>query len=173
MVQSSKLGDRRAMEGLIRQYQTPVYNAAFRMLGNPDDAADVTQITFLKVVEKLDQYNPAYRFFSWLYRIALNESINRLKGRKKNESYEESSDDSQPTPDQSLDAHQTSSEIQSVLMELPSDSRAVIVLKYFTECSYKEMSQVLDLPEKTVKSRLFSARQLMKTKLETIGILSS
>ena len=72
-------GDRQAIEGLLFKYEKPVYNAAYRMLNSPDDARDVTQTVFLKVIENLHSFDPQYRFFSWIYRIALNESINCLK----------------------------------------------------------------------------------------------
>ena len=66
-------GDRQALTALIEAYQKPLYNAAYRILGNPDDAADATQAAFLKAFEHLRKYNPKYKFFSWIYRIALNE----------------------------------------------------------------------------------------------------
>ncbi|MDH3276386.1 MAG: sigma-70 family RNA polymerase sigma factor, partial [Gammaproteobacteria bacterium] len=71
-------GDRKALETLLIQYEKPVFNAAFRMLDSRDDAMDVTQTVFLKVFENLDHYDPSRRFFSWIYRITLNESINWL-----------------------------------------------------------------------------------------------
>ena len=71
-------GDRQAIEGLLFKYEKPVYNAAYRMLNSSEDARDVTQTVFLKVIENLDSYDPRYKFFSWIYRIALNESINCL-----------------------------------------------------------------------------------------------
>ena len=72
-------GDREAFTALVVRYQRPLYNAAFWVLRSADDANDVTQIVFLKVAEQLDEYDPKYRFFSWIYRIAVNESLNMLR----------------------------------------------------------------------------------------------
>ena len=85
LLNDCKRGDRKALDSLVRRYERPVYNAAYRMLGNPDEAADVTQTVFLKAFENLDRFNPKYKFFSWIYRIAINESINQLKKRGRTE----------------------------------------------------------------------------------------
>ena len=69
-------GDRAAFGALVVRYQKPVYNAALRMLRDPEDARDVTQTTFLKAFARLEDFDPRFKFFSWLYRIAINESIN-------------------------------------------------------------------------------------------------
>ena len=81
LIERGRRGDRQALGGLLNRYQGPVFNAALRIVGNPDDASDVTQSVFLKAFENLDRYDPAYRFFSWIYRIAVNESINHNKRR--------------------------------------------------------------------------------------------
>lgn len=162
-------GDRRALEELLEKYQRPVYNAAFRMLGNPEDASDVTQAVFLKVFEHLDRYDPEYKFFSWIYRIAINESINQFKRAKR----EAELDDNQPSPgrgpteEAELDAD--SRRVQEALMTLQEDYRMVIVLRHFSELSYREISEVLHIPEITVKSRLYTARQLLKDRLQAAG----
>ncbi len=83
LVQRCRAGDRRAFEALVGRYEKPVFNAALRMLRNPEDARDVAQTVFLKAFEHLADYDPKYRFYSWIYRIALNESINILNGRKR------------------------------------------------------------------------------------------
>src|SRR5262249_48526730 len=75
-------GDRDAFERLVMRYQKPVFNVALRMLRNRQDALDVAQTTFLKAFEHLADYDPAFRFYSWLYRIAINESLNALALRR-------------------------------------------------------------------------------------------
>ena len=86
LLEDCKRGDRQALESLVRRYERPVFNAAYRMLGNPDEAADVAQTTFLKAFEHLDRFNPKFKFFSWIYRIAVNESINQINRRNRLES---------------------------------------------------------------------------------------
>jgi RNA polymerase sigma-70 factor (ECF subfamily) len=166
MVMGCQNGDRRAMDTLVRQMQTPVFNAAYRMLGNTDEAADVTQTTFLKVFENIQRFDPARRLFSWIYRIALNESIDQLKRRKRTEPLEDAPTSDTDLPQEVAAASQLSDEVQKTLMQLNEEHRTVIVLHYFADCSYKEIGRILELPEKTVKSRLFTARQQMKIKLQ-------
>jgi RNA polymerase sigma-70 factor (ECF subfamily) len=139
------------------------------MLGNVDEAADVTQTAFMKLFENIGHFDSSFRLFSWIYRITLNEAINQLNRRKKFEPLEEP-----PCPDrdelqESLAASQLSSHVQAVLMELQEDHRTVIVLRYFSECSYRQIGEILELPENTIKSRLFTARQQLKSRLQQHG----
>jgi RNA polymerase sigma-70 factor (ECF subfamily) len=165
-----KQGDRQAFEALLVKYEKPVYNAAYRMLHNPDDARDVTQTVFLKVYEHLDQYDPSHRFFSWIYRIALNESINCLKKSSRQEALEHETADQRDGPEQQAGDAELGEAMEAALMMLKSDYRAVIVLKHVLGCSYIEISEVLDIPEKTVKSRLYTARQLLQERLTQQGL---
>jgi len=170
LVQRCRQGDERAFEVLLREYQRPVYNAAFRILGNPDDAADATQAAFLKAFENLDSYDPKYKFFSWIYRIAVNGSINQVKRNRKLEPMDEEPTANGGGPDLELEGGDLSRCIQEGLMALTDDYRTVVVLRHFSDLSYREISDVLAIPEKTVKSRLYSARQSMKEGLVARGI---
>lgn len=172
-IRNCQRGDRQAMEALVKMYERPVYNAAFRMLGNCDDAADVTQNTFLKVFQNIDKYNPKFKFFSWIYRIAMNESINFLNRHPATEALSPSCASPEQGPENLADQGQVGRELQAVLMELTEDYRSVIVLKYFSDCSYQQMADILHIPEKTVKSRLFTARKCMKETLERHGVALS
>jgi RNA polymerase sigma-70 factor (ECF subfamily) len=163
-------GDRRAFETLLVRYEKPVYNAAYRMLHNRDDARDVTQTVFLKVYENLDQYNPAHRFFSWVYRIALNESINWLKKSNRQEALDYEAEDQGDGPEAMANDQQLGEGMEAALMRISSDYRAVIILKHILGCSYIEISEVLDIPEKKVKSRLYTARQLLQESLTQQGL---
>ncbi|NOR20637.1 MAG: sigma-70 family RNA polymerase sigma factor [Xanthomonadales bacterium] len=154
------------MSQLISQYQRPVFNAAYRILGNKDDAADATQVVFLKVFEHIADYDPEFKFFSWIYRIAINESLNQVKKRRKQESLADSQASPWRGPAEELDSARLSSRVQAALMQLNEDYRTVVVLKHISGCSYQQIGEILQLPEKTVKSRLYSARQLMKKALQ-------
>ncbi len=162
-------GDRQAFEALLIQYEKPVFNAAYRMLNNREDASDVTQTVFLKVYENFDSFDPSRRFFSWVYRITLNESINWLGKQKRLEPLQHEPADDGKSPEQEVASAELSAEVQAALMTIKTDYRTVIVLKHFLGCSYMEISEVLEIPEKTVKSRLFSARQLLKDALTNTG----
>ena len=171
LVERCRNGDANALEALVVRYQRPIYNAAFRVLGNAEDASDITQSVFLKVAERLDDYDPQYRFFSWIYRIALNESLNVLRRQGREDQMD---DESEPAGPERLDPERLASEaqvsrrVQGALMTLKIDDRAVLTLRHFSECSYREIAQILDLDEKTVKSRLFEARQRLRELLRDL-----
>jgi RNA polymerase sigma-70 factor (ECF subfamily) len=170
LIERCSKGDRRAFEALLIRYEKPVYNAAFRMLHNAEDARDVTQTVFLKVYENLDQYDPAHRFFSWVYRIALNESINWLKKSNRLEALDYETADTGDGPEAKANDEQLGAGMEAALMGISSDYRAVIILKHVLGCSYIEISEVLDIPEKKVKSRLYTARQLLQESLTQQGL---
>jgi len=163
-------GDRKAFETLLVQYEKPVFNAAFRMLNSADDASDVTQTVFLKVFENFDHFDPSRRFFSWIYRITLNESINWLGKSNRLQPLQYEAADEGRSIEQEVDSANLSQDVQAALMSIKTDYRSVIVLKHFLGCSYNEISQILEIPEKKVKSRLFSARQQLKDALTRTGI---
>jgi RNA polymerase sigma-70 factor (ECF subfamily) len=165
LIERCRSGDRKAFEALLLEYEKPVFNAAYRMLNSRDDAQDVTQTVFLKVFENFDKYDPSRRFFSWIYRITLNESINWLGKTNRLTPLETETADEGKGPDEQFDSDQASRSVQAALMTIKSDYRSVVVLKHFLGCSYTEISQVLDIPEKKVKSRLYSARQQLKDAL--------
>lgn len=169
LIERCQRGDRRALEELLQQYQRPVFNVALRMLGNTSDASDITQTAFLKVFENLDRYNPEHKFFSWVYRIAINESINLIKRGRRTETLDESRPSSSPGPAEEAESSADSVRVQQALMELSEDYRMVIVLRHFSELSYQEISKILHIPEITVKSRLYSARQNLKDQLIASG----
>lgn len=159
------------MAALLTHYEKPVYNVAFRMLGNTEDAADVTQTVFLKVFQRIRQYDPGYRFFSWIYRIAVNESIDQLAHRKPSQSFNDDLPGDDAPPDTAA-RDQLEQQVQQVMAEMSDEHRAVVVLRYFTDCDYRQISVTLGIPEKTVRSRLFEARRQMRGKLHRNGMLS-
>ena len=169
LIERCMSGDRAAFEALLAEYEKPVFNAAYRMLNSRDDARDVTQTVFLKVFENLDKFDPKRRFFSWIYRITLNESINWLSKSKRLQPLQFEARDDGNSPEQAVDSANLSRDVQAALMSIKTDYRTVVVLKHFLGCSYLEISQILDIPEKTVKSRLYSARQLLKDALGQTG----
>ena len=171
LVRRCREGDRTAFEQLVVRYQKPVFNAALRLLRDPEDARDVAQTTFLKVYEHLGDYNPSFKFYSWIYRIAINESLNALGSRKPCEGLNGEEADTAPGPDRQLEGEQTGQAIEEALMRIKPELRAVVVLRHFMQLSYQDMGDILLLPEKTVKSRLYSARQLLRDRLLQRGAI--
>ena len=164
-------GDRDAFTSLVVRYQRPIYNAAFWVLRRADDASDITQEVFLKVAERRDDYDPKFKFFSWIYRIAINESLNLLRQNRR-ETLDDDIDLPAPesaSPEQQLGNAQLSERIRSAMMSMTVNDRVVLSLRHFSECSYEAIAQILDLEEKTVKSRLFESRQRLRSLLADLG----
>ncbi len=165
LVSRCKQRERRAFEELVQRYQDVVYRVACRMLGNAEDAEDLAQTVFLKVAERIDDYNPKYKFFSWIYRITVNECLNQRREGRSEDRLEESRVAGGAAADELFIQDETNAGLQRAIMKLSEEYRAVVVLRHFEGLSYEEISGVLKIPEKTVKSRLFSARQLLRTML--------
>ena len=160
-------GDLSAFEALVEKYERPIFAAAYRVVGDFETARDVAQTAFVKAFERLEDYNPRYKFFSWLYRIAINESINLVKRQSsfREEPVTPSTAVAGESPEQEVARREVRDRIQDALNRMDPKYRVMIVLKHVAECSYREIGQVLDLPEKIVKSRLFRARRMMKDML--------
>jgi RNA polymerase sigma-70 factor, ECF subfamily len=161
-------GQREAAGGLVDRYQHHLFNVALRMLGNVEDAEDVTQTVFLNAFRKLRTYNPKYKFFSWVYRMTVNESLNVIKRRKRTVTLEALPPVPAPgaTADRTTEAEDL---VGKALMRLKPDDRAVVVLKHFASFSYEEIAEVLEIPVRTVKSRLFTARDRLRLALREEG----
>jgi RNA polymerase sigma-70 factor (ECF subfamily) len=157
-------GQRDAAGGLVDRYQKRLYNVALRMLDNAQDAEDVTQTVFFNAFVKLRTYDPKYRFFSWIYRMTVNESLNVLKRRKRTVTLDD--DPAIPAPGPAPDwAVDMQDRVGKALMSLKPDDRAVVVLKHFVFFSYEEIAEVMEIPVRTVKSRLFTARERLRVTL--------
>jgi RNA polymerase sigma-70 factor (ECF subfamily) len=171
LVCESRQGNRESFERLLTRYEKPIFNAAYRVLHDYEDAKDVTQNVFLKAFGNLEHFDPKHRFFSWIYRIALNESFNLCKSRRRFEPAEDIRVEEQNTPENLLSRKELDGVVQAALMSIGFEYRVVIVLRHFNDFSYQEMSDILEIPEKTVKSRLFTARTLLRDILCRRGIL--
>jgi len=175
LVEQTLQGRREAFGRLVERYQKPVFNVALRMLHDEADAEDAAQTTFIRAYQKLGTFDPAQKFFSWLYRIVVNESLNMLKRRGRFERFEggtgdKVADGGDQEREAGVEQEAREQRIQEGLMELKAEQRAVIVLKHFEGLSYAEIGEVLEIPEKKVKSRLFAARTVLRNVLIRKGI---
>jgi RNA polymerase sigma-70 factor (ECF subfamily) len=153
-------GDISSFSVLVERYQRVLYNLALRMLGDPEDARDASQTAFLKAWEKLSSFNPRFRFFSWIYRITVNECLNQIDRRRRVESLDPTfSLPSREDAAAGVRAREASEQVQQALLRLTPEHREVVILRHFMEMSYVEIAGTLTIPEKTVKSRLFEARR--------------
>lgn len=171
---------RQALEGnldmfgeLVQLYQQPIFNLAYRMLGDPQEAEDAAQEAFIRAYSHLGNYDTNRPFKTWLFSIASNHCIDRLRKRRLTwVSIDEPlpphpalvSD--QHDPEQSLLDQERSMMVQELLHELSPDYRAAVILRYWYDMSYAEIAETLETTESAIKSRLFRARQTLAGILE-------
>lgn len=173
-------GDEAAFKELVRRYQNQITNYVYRMLNDYDRAVDLAQETFVRVYTSAERYQATYSFSTYIYRIAHNLAISELRQRKRrrlipfptffsdkdSEEIEvEIEDKRQVLADDSMIADERRLAVQKAIASLPEKYRAALVLCDIEEKSYEEISEVLDLPVGTVKSRINRARNLLKDKL--------
>jgi len=171
LVKKCLRGDLKAFELLVDKYQKSIFNAALRICNDFDSAEDISQAAFVKAYEKLESYDPKYKFFSWIYRIVLNEALNFMNRGKKFMNLEENIISKEKTPDQVFEENELNEQIGDALMQIEPDYRILIELKHFQNCSYGEIGYILDIPVKTVKSRLYTARQVLGKVLIKTGLI--
>jgi RNA polymerase sigma-70 factor (ECF subfamily) len=150
-----------------------VYNLTYRMLGNPAEAEDAAQETFLRAYSKLATYQPGRKFVNWLLSIASHHCIDRL--RRKSRAPQLSLDgpmppqwltSDAPRPDQVVNKNQERERVRQVLDTLPPDYRAAVVLRYWYGMSYREIAATMETTESAIKSRLHRARRMMAGQLQ-------
>jgi len=173
LVFKAKIGDQKAYAEIMQRYKDSIYYMALKMVNNKDDAMDLTVETFAKAFENLDKYKPEYAFSTWLFRIATNNSIDFIRKKKLNVvsldllSEDEGGDFYLQVPAEGLNPEETSirkqesEKLKNMVEQLPLRYRTLIVLRYYEELSYEEISQQLGIPIGTVKAQLFRARDLM------------
>jgi len=175
LVASSLAGENGAFESLLRRHQQGVYGFLLRMVREPDEAADLAQEVFIKVFSSLEQFNPEYRFKTWLYRIAANAAVDRRRRRRNNRSFSdmgfEGEDGSalfpsrDPGPEEFLAARETRDALEAALADLPTSYRRVMLLRFQAGLRYDEIAAATNLPLGTVKNRVFRAREILRRAL--------
>jgi RNA polymerase sigma-70 factor (ECF subfamily) len=151
---------------LIDKYQNPIYRIILKITCDHEDALEVTQDVFIKAFESLKQYKAEFKFFSWVYRIAINSALQHIKKKNKKIRLEDIKEKLKGIPNEETEEKEERYKIlDKAINELKNNYKDVILLKYYTDLSYAEISETLNIPEKTVKSRLFDARNLIKQKL--------
>lgn len=186
LVKQSKNGDSDAMQRLIVRHQDRIYNTILKICGNRDDAAELTQETFVKVIENINSFKGQSAFYTWLFRIAVNLTINYCKRRFKLENrsldspagpgYEDAAkqlgaflaDKNADDPAVLAQKKETGEIIMSCLARLDDAHRAVLVLRDIEGLSYAEIGNILEIELGTVKSRLSRARANLRDIFETV-----
>ena len=182
LVQRVQAGDSAAFRALFDKYHRRAFAVAMGVVKNEDDALDAVQEAFVKVHKNIHKFQGSSSFYTWLYRIVMNVSIDHVRrtSRRKNLDFDERAlhEESEVAGDGALVPHVTNANpgkaalrrelggaIQAALQELPEHHRAVIVLREIEGMSYEEMAEALEVPKGTVMSRLFHARKKMQAAL--------
>jgi RNA polymerase sigma-70 factor, ECF subfamily len=182
LVSACRDGDTDAFECLVRKYQTRMINIAFRMTGNYDDACEVVQEVFLSAYRSIGKFRGDARFSTWLYGICLNHARNRLGQVARRSRYEvQTLDDPIDDPDRPgtiepaasdlsvvdrLEQKELQEKVQKCIDSLEESHREVLVLRDIEGFSYEEIADILKLPDGTIKSRLFRARDALRKDLK-------
>ena len=170
IIRSVLRGNVNDFEKLVTAYEKNVYNIALRMVGDPEDAADMTQETFIKAYRALSSFRGDSKFSSWLYRIASNVCLDFLRSRSRHPQVSLSTvdeddratfelPDMRQNPEEQLMKKLGMEAVRRGLEQLPEQQRQILVLRELGGLSYAELAQTLGLEEGTVKSRIFRARK--------------
>ena len=167
-------------EELVRRYQRPIAAYVYRMVGDYDAALDLTQEVFIKVYNSIRRYRSEFKFSTWIYKIAHNAAIDHLRrnstrwhgltGEFEGERYDLPIESRRPSPEEESEKRERRAEIESVVRQLPTAYRELVLLRHSHDMSYDEIAEVTGLPLGTVKNRLFRAREAMRQEFVQRGI---
>jgi RNA polymerase sigma-70 factor (ECF subfamily) len=170
-------GDRSAFEQLVDLYKDKIYYLAYRMLGNRHEAEDIIQETFLRVYMNFDRFDQNQKFSTWIYRIATNLCIDRLRKRKASYSLDAEINEGdgldgydrliseEDSPEKQLMISETQTQIRNAIDKLPEKYKSVVILRYLHDLSLQEISDVLDMPITTIKTRIHRGREFLRKKM--------
>jgi RNA polymerase sigma-70 factor (ECF subfamily) len=168
-------GESRLYGALVERYQRRLYWSCLRLVGDPDDAEDMVQEAFVRAYAHLREFDPAYRFYTWIFRIARNLCLNRLRRRRLWGLVSLSRPEAGPEPAADRDAasavesRELAEALAACLASLPREQRECFELRHAEEFSYAEIAAVLEVPVGTVMSRLSRAREKMRACLGAKG----
>lgn len=184
MVRAVLDGDATAFRGLVEKYQERVYTMVYGMIRNREDARDLTQEAFVKAYRNLKGFRLESGFYTWLYRIAMNLTIDLTRSRKRRATagFDEgiaTRDETgnvhelhhEDSPSRRIERRQLYEQIMSAMEQLPEDQRQVVLLRELEGLSYREIAEIMEVPEGTVMSRLFYARKKLQKLLQSEGVV--
>ena len=171
LVQTIRAGDADAFETLVRRKTSKVYALCYRVIGNAEDAKDISQLVFLKLWENLEKYDPAYAFDTWLYRMVTNVAIDFMRNKQSRDNAVNSNLRLVKT---AADAEQNvvvqRKEVESVFNQiadvLSPKQKTIFVMNQMEDLASSEIAKILGCRESTVRNHLFNARKLMQEQLQ-------
>lgn len=174
-LEQARKGDKVAFGKIVEAYQTPVYNLAYRMLSNSGEAEEAAQEAFIRAFTRLDSYNPAHKFSTWMLSITSNYCIDLIRKRRALllsideplAPHPALMSDRDKGPEAQMEHSQREEMVQTLLADLQPEYRQAVILRYWYEYSYEEIADMMDTTVSAIKSRLFRARkQLAEIGLE-------
>jgi RNA polymerase sigma-70 factor, ECF subfamily len=175
LIDAALAGQSVAFGNLVTKYQDRLYNALVHVVGSADDAQDIAQDAFVQAFLKLKSFQRCSAFYTWLYRIAFNLAISRLRKTKPVVSIEQVREMSgeeiagrDPSPSQRFEQHERAAQVRSALAALDPNHRAILVLREIDGCHYEAIAEILDVPLGTVRSRLHRARMELRELLKAV-----
>lgn len=175
LIDAALAGDSAAFGQLVRRYQDRLYNTLVHVVGSVEEAQDVAQEAFVQAFVKLESFQRTSAFYTWLYRIAFNAAISRRRRHKPVVSVEQTREltgdeplDNHDAPHERIEREERVAQVQTALAALSEEHRAILVLREMEGFAYETISEMLDLPVGTVRSRLFRARMQMREQLQEV-----
>lgn len=177
LITKIKKGDKKAFNELYKLTSGQTYFFILKIVQNEQDAEDILQESYIKMLEKIDEIDPDRNFTSWFYQIAINKSKDLL--RRKNKVFFESIDNEEYDyileentefhPEEKVDKDELCTQVMTAIDELTAEKRACVIMKYYAQMNVNEIAEILNVPIGTVKHRLFSARKDIKSSFEKLG----
>ncbi|WP_156291613.1 RNA polymerase sigma factor SigW [Oceanobacillus salinisoli] len=179
-IKQVKKGDQAAYSEIVDFYQHRIFQHCYRMLGNIHEAEDIAQEAFIRAYVNMDSFDESKKFSTWLYRIATNLTIDRIRKRKPDyfldaeikgseglNMYSQLSS-SEPLPSEEVESIELQRYIHKEISELPPKYRSIMILRYLEEFSLQEISGILDIPLGTVKTRIHRGREALRKRLRHV-----
>lgn len=180
LINQAIAGERQAFSELVELYQHKIYQVSYRMMGNRSEAEDVGQETFLRVYANLARYDQSHKFSTWIYRIATNLCIDRLRKRRMTFSLDQEvagtegldlysqTPVQQKTPEAEVVTLEIQQEVQQAMDQLPVKYKTIMILRYIEDLSLREVSEIVSLPVTTIKTRIHRGREALKKLLSCV-----
>ena len=172
LIDASLAGDTAAFGQLVQKYQDRLYHTMTHVVGSLEDAEDIVQDALVQAFVKLDTFQGASAFFTWLYRIAFNLAMSQKRRTKPVRSIDEVREqtgsepiDQGPRPERQVLADEQAGQVRAALASLADDHRTILVLREMEGCDYESIAEILDVPVGTVRSRLHRARMQLREQL--------
>ncbi|SET81659.1 RNA polymerase, sigma subunit, SigW [Oceanobacillus limi] len=179
-IKQVKKGDQTAYEDVVMFFQDKIFQHCYRMLGNKHEAEDIAQEAFIRAYVNIHSYDENRKFSTWLYRIATNLTIDRIRKRKPDyyldaevkgtdglDMYSQLATNDR-LPEEEVQGMELQNQIESEILSLPPKYRSIIMLRYLEEFSLQEISDILDIPLGTVKTRIHRGREALRKKLRHV-----